>query len=84
MSNTTRVTYTSKLTAKSQITVPGAVREALDLRPGDRGVWILRDGEATLVSAKSYVRMTAGMARGTYGRSPEEIRRYLDGEREGW
>jgi len=76
--------YTSKLTRKAQITVPVAVREKLDLRPGDRGVWIVRPGEAVLVSARRYAAMTAGLLAGTYGATAEEVRRYLAEERDGW
>jgi AbrB family looped-hinge helix DNA binding protein len=82
--NTRSAGYTSRLTSKSQITVPTRVRERLNLRPGDRGVWILRGEEAVLVSARRYALMTAGMLAGTYGRSRSAIRRYLEAERAGW
>jgi AbrB family looped-hinge helix DNA binding protein len=84
MSNTKTAGYTSKLTSKSQITVPSRVRERLNLRPGDRGVWVLRGDEVVLVSARRYAQMTAGMLAGTYGRSRGAIRRYLEAERGGW
>ena len=38
----------SRITAKSQTTVPAAVRKALSLRPGDRLVYEARDGEIVL------------------------------------
>jgi AbrB family looped-hinge helix DNA binding protein len=76
--------FTSKLTSKSQVVVPSEVRERLGLKPGDRGVWVLRDGEAVLMSAERYARSTAGILAGTYGRSPEEVERYLERERESW
>ncbi len=81
--NTTMI-YTSKLTSKSQLVVPAQVREQLGLEPGDRGVWILRDGEAVLMSAERYAESTAGSLAGTYGRSREEVARYLDEERGSW
>lgn len=84
MGNAISVKYVSRLTSKSQITVPSAVRERLGLRPGDRGIWILRDDEAVLVSAGRYARMTEGLLKGTYGRTREEIQQYLEKEREGW
>lgn len=76
--------HTSKLTRKSQVVVPAEIRTRLGLAPGDRGVWILKDEEAVFMSAERYARITAGMLAGTYGRSPEEIERYLRGERTGW
>lgn len=75
---------TSKLTSKAQIVVPAEVREQLGLEPGDRGVWVLRDGEAVLMSAERYARSTAGILAGTYGRSREEVEDYLEGERASW
>ncbi len=77
-------TYTSKLTRKSQIGVPSQVREKLDLKPGDRGVWVLRSDEVVLMSARRYAEATAGLLAGTYGRSRDAVRRYLEAEREGW
>jgi AbrB family looped-hinge helix DNA binding protein len=84
MSNASTARYSSKLTSKAQITVPLEVRERLDLRPGDRGIWVLRDDEVVLMSPRRFARATAGLLRGTYGRSREAVRRYLEREREGW
>jgi AbrB family looped-hinge helix DNA binding protein len=76
--------FTSKLTSKAQVVVPAEVRERLGLKPGDRGVWVLREGEAVLMSAERYARSTAGILAGTYGRSRQEVEDYLEGERESW
>lgn len=76
--------YTSKLTTKSQVVVPSEIRARLGLGPGDRGVWVLRGEEAVFMSAERYARTTAGILAGTYGRTPEEIERYVRGERESW
>jgi bifunctional DNA-binding transcriptional regulator/antitoxin component of YhaV-PrlF toxin-antitoxin module len=59
-------------------------RERLGLKPGDRGIWVLREGEAVLMSAEAYARQTAGILAGTFGRSPAEVEKYLEGERESW
>ncbi len=84
MSNTKSKRHASRLTRKSQITVPSEVRQRLGLKPGDTGIWILRDEEAVLMSPARYARVTAGILSGTYGRSRDEIRQYLENEREGW
>ncbi len=76
--------YTSKLTSKAQIVVPAEIRERLGLKPGDRGVWILREGEAVLMSAARYAEGTAGALEGTYGRTREEVADYLAEERGDW
>ena len=38
----------SGVTAKGQITLPKAVREALGVQTGDRGRYIVRDGEVRI------------------------------------
>jgi len=38
----------SKLSSKSSIVVPKAVRRVLDAKPGDYLVWILKNGEVVL------------------------------------
>ena len=41
----------SRITAKSQTTIPRAVREALGVGPGDELAYEIRDGEVKLVAA---------------------------------
>jgi antitoxin PrlF len=43
---------TSKLTSKSQTTVPRAVRAALGLRPGDEIAYRIDDGQVILTKAR--------------------------------
>jgi antitoxin PrlF len=38
----------SRLTSESQTTVPDAVREALDLQPGDALIYVIEDGQVRL------------------------------------
>jgi AbrB family looped-hinge helix DNA binding protein len=38
----------SKLTSKGQTTIPGPVRQALNLKPGDRITYELEEGRVTL------------------------------------
>ncbi len=84
MGSTKSKRHASKLTRKSQIVVPNEVRQRLGLKPGDTGIWILRGEEAVPMSPARYARVTAGILSGTYGRSRDEIRQYLENEREGW
>ena len=77
-------TYPAKLTRKAQVVVPAEVRRRLGLRPGQTAVWVVREGEAALMTPETYARATAGILAGTYGRTKKEIERYLEGEREGW
>ncbi len=76
--------YPSKLTTKSQVGVPAAVRERLGLRPGGRAIWVLREREAVLMSPEHFAEATAGLLGGVYGRTAREVQRYLEREREDW
>lgn len=53
----------STLTSKGQTTVPVAVREALDLRPGDRILYKLKNGQVTLARGPR-IEEVAGILRG--------------------
>ena len=44
---------TSKLTTKSQTTIPQPVRAALGLRPGDEIAYRIDDGQVVLTKARS-------------------------------
>jgi antitoxin PrlF len=44
---------TSKLTTKSQTTIPQPVRTALGLRPGDEIAYRIDDGQVVLTKARS-------------------------------
>lgn len=43
--------FVSRLTSKSQTTVPKAVREALGVGPGDRVAFLVQDGHAVVMKA---------------------------------
>lgn len=49
----------SRITTKSQVTLPRAVRNALGLRPGDEIVWEI-DGDSAVVSRASSLDMFVG------------------------
>ncbi len=76
--------HRARLTSKCQVVVPADVRRRLGLRPGQPVVWVVREGEAVLMSPEAYARASAGLLKGTYGDDREAIDRYLRGEREGW
>ncbi|MBI3659507.1 AbrB/MazE/SpoVT family DNA-binding domain-containing protein [Candidatus Acetothermia bacterium] len=42
----------SKLTSKGQMTLPKEIRDYLDLQPGDRVVFIRKDGEVVIQGVK--------------------------------
>lgn len=43
----------SRITSKSQVTVPRSVRAALGLAPGDQLAWRLEDGQVVVTRAPS-------------------------------
>lgn len=67
------------LSSKNQIVIPREAREALDLKPGDKLLLIVRGSNVLLLrKPKSYRAAIRGMARGLY---PKD---YLRKERESW
>ncbi len=67
------------LSAKNQIVIPREAREALDLKPGDKILVVVR-GERVLVlqKPKSYHAAIRGLAHGLYSN------RHLAMERQSW
>ena len=54
---------TGTLTSKGQTTVPKPVREALNLKPGDKLSWLIEDGCVTLRARNKSIRELAGILR---------------------
>ncbi len=67
------------ISSKNQIVIPREAREALDLKPGDKLLLVVRGTNVLLLrKPKSYRAAIRGMARGLY---PKD---YLRKERESW
>ena len=66
---------TGTLTSKGQTTVPKKVREALGLKPGDKLIWSLKNGEAVVRAKNKSIKQLAGILSrpGTQGRSADEV-----------
>ncbi|HEU5142072.1 MAG TPA: AbrB/MazE/SpoVT family DNA-binding domain-containing protein [Solirubrobacterales bacterium] len=67
----------AKLTSKGQITLPKAVRDSLELKPGDQVLFRLEEGRATLARTKDFLDLAGSVPvpPGKRGASWEEIRR---------
>jgi antitoxin PrlF len=67
----------AKLTSKGQITLPKAVRDSLELKPGDQVLFRLEAGRATLARTKDFLDLAGSVPvpPGKRGASWEEIRR---------
>ncbi len=67
------------LSTKNQIVIPREAREALQVKPGDKLVVVVRgDRVIVLQKPKSYHAAVRGMARGAYPSN------YLQKERQSW
>jgi len=67
------------LSSKNQIVIPREAREALDLKPGDKLLIVVRGKDVlVLQKPKSYRSAIRGLGRGVY---PKD---YLHKERESW
>jgi antitoxin PrlF len=49
------------VTRRGRVTIPLPVREALNIKEGDRLVWLLEEGQVRIMRAASVVARTAGM-----------------------
>jgi len=66
----------AKLTSKGQITIPKAVRDSLDLEPGDQVLFRLEGGRAVLARTKDFLDLAGSVPvpAGKRGASWEDIR----------
>lgn len=74
---------TTTLSSKNQVTLPVLLVRALGLRPGDQ-LTVRREGDGLLLKRLPKLGELIGVARGVYGRSPQEMEEYLQGMREEW
>lgn len=64
--------YTTTVTTKGQVTIPGALRRELNIKPKDRIAVELRDGEIRMRRVRSPVEASFGAVRPI--NSPEDFR----------
>lgn len=76
--------YVAKLTSKSQITIPAAVRRQLGLAPGDSVVLEMEDGRAVLRPVHgSFTDQMVGLGAELWAREGGGAA-WLTAERDGW
>lgn len=67
------------VSSKNQIVIPREVREKLGVKPGDKLIVVVHDGEVIVMQKpKSYPAAIRGLARGRYPAG------YLEKERDSW
>lgn len=74
-----------KLSSKRQITLPARVCRALNLKQGDRLTLEIKDNKIIFTRLpEDFTNFFSGIAKGIYGKSPQEIKDYVRKEREAW
>jgi AbrB family looped-hinge helix DNA binding protein len=73
----------SNLRPKNQVTLPKPVVSALNLQPGDRLVFVVREGEPDQMHVYRMPRSFAGIAPHAYG-GTQDGAAYIRAEREAW
>jgi bifunctional DNA-binding transcriptional regulator/antitoxin component of YhaV-PrlF toxin-antitoxin module len=74
----------SDMRRKNQVTVPHRIAELMGLRPGTRLIFDLDPDDPDVVHVRRLRESYAGVARGIYGATEEEVDEYLRGERASW
>lgn len=81
-------TAVTTLSSKHQITLPAALVRELDLEPGDKLAVRLLEGRIVLTqqprTPEEWVQRYSGALKGVYGKTVEEVEKYIRRERESW
>ncbi len=78
------ITKIVRLSQKGQLVIPQEMRQALGLEAGDELLITFEEGRMILTRPEQYARTTRGLLKGTWGRTKQEVARYLDQERQSW
>jgi AbrB family looped-hinge helix DNA binding protein len=73
-----------KLGKKGQIVIPKALRESIGVKEGDMLLITAESNQLHLVPPDKYVQMTRGILKGLWGNNDDEIKAYLEEERNSW
>jgi AbrB family looped-hinge helix DNA binding protein len=74
----------SDVRRKNQVTVPHQIAKEMGLEAGSRLVFELDPDDPDIIHVRRLRRSYAGIARGVYGDTSEEIAAYIRSERESW
>lgn len=73
-----------RLSKKGQLVLPKAIRDALGVSEGDELLVSLEGRTVVLTRPQFYAKATRGLLKGTWGRTKQEIEKYLQRERDSW
>jgi antitoxin ChpS len=78
------ITRSVRMSRKGQFVIPKEMREALGIKERDEIIATLDGERIVLARPQAYARATRGILKGTWGKSRQEVDRYLDKERRSW
>ncbi|MGI6308204.1 MAG: AbrB/MazE/SpoVT family DNA-binding domain-containing protein [Dethiobacteria bacterium] len=77
--------HSVKVSSKNQVTIPIEICRKLNVKKGSRLIMEIADGKIIITpEPENYVEHYYGMAKGTYGKTVEEIDAYVQDERGSW
>ncbi len=80
----TAMRVVSDVRNKNQVTVPHQIAKRMGLAPGTRLVFDLDPDDPDVVHVRRLRESYAGVARGVYGQTSDDIAEYIRTERESW
>lgn len=78
------MTRSVRLSKKGQLVIPSDIRRAIGVREGDELLISLEGERVVLTLPEQHAKSTRGLLKGTWGKSGQDVRRYIDGERGSW
>ena len=77
-------TKSVRLSKKGQFVIPKEMREALGIKEGDELLVTLEGVSVVLTPPKQFAKTTRGVLKGTWGKTRQEVERYIKRERGSW
>ena len=77
-------TKSVRISKKGQFVIPKEMREALGIKEGDELLVTLEGVRVVLTPPKQFAKTTRGVLKGTWGKTRQEVERYIKRERGSW
>ena len=73
---------TVQVSNRGYIVLPAPLRKALELKPGAKMLLSREDDRLILTPVQSFTEKLAGLTQPTIGKSPQDVERFIDQQRE--
>jgi len=73
-----------RLGKKGQIVIPKVLRDEIGIGIGDLLLMTAEGDRISIMSPEKYAKMTRGLLKGVWGNTPDEVKAYIEKERESW